>query len=200
MREDIKNIVKQAVSLRDVPFPTVVEATSGHRVIPINLDDVKDIELIDLVIRAAKNFLSICQRTGRTYKGADPRNISRPLEEEFVQEMDRVGLSAERLGGAGYPDHKLTDNYGRPVYFETKVSTQITIGSARSFYYSSGKKIKEDAPHLLIGWEIEEESPNHYAVKGWKLVDLYYLGVSLKTEFNANNLEIYKEEASLGTG
>lgn len=194
----IGNLVREALLLRDVPFPLVVKETSGYEVIPLDMNDSEDRELVGLVTSAANNFLSICRRTGRTYTGADPRNISRPLEEEFVQEMARVGLDAKRLGGAGYPDHRLMDRYGRLSYFETKVTTQIGVSSARSFYYSSGKKIKDDARHMLIGWEIEEESPNHYAVRAWKLVDLSHLEVSLKTEFNANNLGIYKTKALLG--
>jgi len=112
--------------------------------------------------------------------------------------MGGVGMTARRVGGSGYPDHELIDQAGRLTYFETKVSSQIGESSARAFYYSGGKKIKADARHLLIGWEIEEESTRHWKVVGWKLVDLSHLRVSLKTEFNANNPDIYKADALLG--
>jgi len=177
--------------LRNIPFSDVVLATSGKRVIPIDPTAPEDARLIKDVIQAADSFLRLSARTARTYSAEDTRKLSRSLEEEFVAEMERAGLKTQRLGQSGYPDHRLVDRSGRACYFETKVSSHIEESSMRSFYYSGGKKIAEDARHLLVGWGVQRESPEHWRVLSCKLVDLAKLKVSLKIEFNAGNTEIY---------
>jgi len=57
------------------------------------------------------------------------------------------------------------------------------------------EKIDSDGFHLLLGFIIKETKHEKFITIGWKLVDLSKIKVSLKAEFNADNLEIYKSEA-----
>ena len=50
----------------------------------------------------------------------------------------------------GYPDIELVDQHGRLTYLEVKISSSVKHSSLRSFYYTTGKKIKTDASHLLL--------------------------------------------------
>ena len=77
---------------------------------------------------------------------------------------------------------------------EVKVSSISKHSHLRSFYYSNGKKIKNDARHLLLGLLITEENDKYWKIEKWTLVDLAKLTVHLKTEFNASNMDIYKPE------
>jgi hypothetical protein len=62
----------------------------------------------------------------------------------------------------------------------------------RSFYYEPVEftKVTKDARHILVGFLHKTKS-----IIGFKIVDLSKINVNLKSEFNANNKELYKSEA-----
>ena len=88
---------------------------------------------------------------------------------------------------------------GRISFVDIKATTRPDVGSPRDFYYSTKEKtlekINSDGFHLLLGFIIREIEPEKFITIGWKLVDLSKIKVSIKAEFNADNLEIYKPEA-----
>lgn len=51
-----------------------------------------------------------------------------------------------------------------------------------------------------MGFAIKETSEKQWILTGWKVVDLWHLRVKLKPEYNADNLEIYRNEAILMEG
>ncbi len=80
---------------------------------------------------------------------------------------------------AGYPECVVKQGNG-VTYREIKTSASVQKGSTRylkSFSFSSGKKIKWDARHLLLEEQLEEEDN-----RVWKVVacEMRYLS----TEFN----------------
>lgn len=85
------------------------------------------------------------------------------------------------------------------AFVDIKATTRPDVGSPRDFYYSTKEKtlekINSDCYHLLMGFIIREIQPGNFITIGWKLVDLSKIKVSMKAEFNADNLEIYKKEA-----
>ncbi len=111
--------------------------------------------------------------------------------------------SAEGRTPGGYPDRLLWLG-NEPTYLEVKVSREENIdeGSARNFFYqpTSHPKIRHDARHLLAGFAIKEVSDKRWMLTRWKIVDLWFLRVKLKPEYNADNPEIYREEAILMEG
>jgi len=59
----------------------------------------------------------------------------------------------------------------------------------------SGKKIKRNATHLLLGLYITEENNKYWKIEGWTLADLLKLTIYPKAEFNASNIDIYTEQS-----
>ena len=57
------------------------------------------------------------------------------------------------------------------------------------------RKLTQMVFYLLLGFIIREIEPEKFITIGWKLVNLSKIKVSIKAEFNADNLEIYKPEA-----
>lgn len=115
----------------------------------------------------------------------------------------KSGLSFIRtiraLPAAGYPDAEVVDNLGRTTYVEIKATTRPNEGSPRDFFFTplgnTRAKVTKDGRHLLLSFITREPEARKFNVIGWKLADLSKIIVSMKPEFNADNLEIYKKEA-----
>ncbi len=178
-------------------FPVIVEATTGKRIFRVDMEDEKDRNLIESIKHSACEVAKIYYLSDELI-GNRPNDVSEPLEDVFVNELVDEGINAKRLKQKGYPDLEIIDKYGRVTYIEIKVSRveNVREGSPRNFYYKPSKrsKIKADGRHLLLGFVIKETTPKHWKIVGWKLVDLAYLRVNFKPEFNADNKEIYKPE------
>jgi hypothetical protein len=76
------------------------------------------------------------------------------------------------------------DSSFRTFYFEPKITTN---------------KVRDDAVHLLIGFEHEPKSAGHWNFIRWDPVDLAYFKVRLKAEFQGSNRDIYRPEAIIAT-
>jgi hypothetical protein len=64
-------------------------------------------------------------------------------------------------------------------------------------------KIIYDAYHLMVAYEIEEarrEGKRYYIPVAWKVVSLYSTRIDVKHEFNANNKDLYRQNAILAEG
>lgn len=196
---DIDSLIHSAVKLSKeigkIPFPTLVKATTGYDVIPLNIwGSAEDRILFEAITKAATDFTKLCERTRRRFQGDRINEVGRAIEEEFVQELIKTQLHPELLGKAGYPDMKIIDQYGRVTYLESKAVSKDWKSSLRAFYYTGGDKIDSDARHLLIGWNIVEERDKYWRIVGWKLSDLSRLKVKLKAEFNASYKDLYKKD------
>jgi hypothetical protein len=155
------------------------------------LKDLKDIELLNEISKSANNFIKSIERTHTRFEGKRINEVGRRIEEVFVEELKKTKLIPNLLTKTGYPDIKIVDSYGRVTFLESKATTGEWDSSFRSFYYTSGKKIDSDGRHLLIAWDISNETGNYWKVKGWKLVDLSNLIITTKLEFQANNHRLY---------
>ncbi len=216
-REMIRRLIS---AFQGVDFPIVVESTLGLEVEPFKADHPYDQALLNDLIQIADAILntysvqpidraSYRQITGRTPSNFRPNEVGIALEHVFPQIAMQMTQSnrlaairlAVHLKAHGYPDTELTDIWGRTTYLEIKATTRPQEGSARDFFFTplsaTSRKIIRAARHLLLGFIVEEVSAYCFRTIGWKLVDLARIRVSLKPEFNANNLEIYKPEAVL---
>ncbi|PMQ00804.1 MAG: hypothetical protein CBR30_09230 [Dictyoglomus sp. NZ13-RE01] len=117
---------------------------------------------------------------------------------EKNREKLKIISSFERLTSTGYPDEKITDIYGRVTYLEVKATSRRDVGSPRDFYFSplknSKNKVSEDGHHLLLCFDTFERKEKEFIITGWCLIDLFNIKVSMKPEFNADNLELYRKE------
>jgi hypothetical protein len=74
--------------------------------------------------------------------------------------------------------------------------------SFRTFYFEpklSTNKVRDDAVHLVVGFEHEPRTGDHWKFTRWDLVDLSSFRVRLKAEFQGSNHDMYRPEAVIGT-
>lgn len=172
--------------LGKVNFSQLVKASSGFDIIPIDLKNSDDKKLVDELTKALNNFVTSTRKATR-FTGNRVNDIGSALEETVRQEILKTGLQVETLKGSGYPDLVVKKD-NKITYIELKSSgtKQKEAVNHRLFYYTSGKKIKANAHHLLLQIELTEEKDKIWIVDSWTLRDLTNLQVSLKSEFNAN--------------
>lgn len=189
-----------------LPFGVVVEAMTGHAILPVS-DSANDKMLLDALAKA-------CSQTSADSAQSPivanrPNDVSVQVERrlQYFLEKEGVNVSIPRpengRGGGGYPDRLLWLNK-EPSYLEVKVSREENMnqGSARNFFYqpTANPKIRYSARHLLAGFALREQAAKSWILTSWKIADLFYLRVKLKPEYNADNLDIYRDELVLLEG
>lgn len=215
--KEYQEVIKKILGAFDrISFPVIVESAIGFKVEPINRNDemdkslVKEISTIADIAANKYNKTEITREVYRLVKGNVPKAF-RPnevgviLENEFSnafsQNKTKFKFLAEvnSLKQVGYPDTEVKDKENRFTYIDIKATTRPDVGSPRDFYFTplenTKKKIRSDGRHLVLGFITREVGPEKFKTVGWKLVDLSKINVSMKPEFNADNLEIYKKEA-----
>ena len=93
---------------------------------------------------------------------------------------------------------------GRIYYLDPKLyAAGSRESSFRTFYFEpkvATNKVREDAVHLLVGFEHEAKTGGRWNFTSWDLIDLSHFKVRLKAEFQGSNRDIYKPEAIIATG
>ena len=99
---------------------------------------------------------------------------------------------------------QIIDDQKRVTYLECKTYNLKNIKTTqRAFYFSpslEGCKITSDARHLVLSFQIEKKSSSVYIPVHWRIYSIDSLTVQIKHEFNADNRQIYREEALLCEG
>lgn len=170
--------------IKEISFANIIEKTTGCKVFVLEDDEIVT-ELYD----ASKKVLNEVQDLD--YSSKRPNEISNDLDRRL---REKLGGKMPKGKFAGYPDI-IIERKKKNFYIEVKLASINQLGSRlRSFYYEPVKvaKVDKDAFHILIGFLHQNKR-----ILGFKLVDLSKINVSLKNEFNANNVEIYKKEAIL---
>jgi hypothetical protein len=196
-KEAIRKLVEVTPVLDKVSFKDVLELTSPYKLLPIDMSQDDDKELINTLKKSCKNFLALCKKTKRHWEGERINEVSKPIENELVEEIGKTDLSTRILTAQGYPDLELVDKHNRITYLEVKITGEEKKTGFRTFYYSTPKKILSDARHLLVGLRVVKTGEKYWKVEEWTLTDLSKLDVKLKPEFNASNIDIYTKEATL---
>ena len=184
---DLKAIFSLNKKCGSTDFSEVVKASCGYDVIPIDANNNDDADLVKHLTFALNNFLELTQKSGQRYHGDRINEVGKKIENQIADEIKKMPLEISKLGSSGYPDFEIRQS-SRIAYLELKTTGNKNKSKThhRMFYYSSGKKIKSDARHLLIQIQMEEESNKYWKVLEWELRDLSDLKVRLKTEFNSN--------------
>jgi hypothetical protein len=196
-------------ALNGVPFAEVVRAATGKEVIPINLTNAVDRELVGKIGRAMDKVmrsLNVADSAVRTKRRIN--EVSALFEAAIRTELNLVsGFACDYPKTAsgtrqrsGYPDLRLFDKAsGRVVYLDPKLFEQGSRASSfRTFYFEPKKetnKILEDAHHLLVGFEHDGKEDGAWKFLNWELVDLSKFQVKLKAEFQGSNRDLYQPEA-----
>ena len=138
--------------------------------------------------------------------------VSSYFESAFKQELNAVPgfvcdfpkTSVEHVQRSGYPDLRLEDKTtGRVLYLDPKLYERGSRESSfRTFYFEpkvATNKVRDDAVHLIVGFEHEPKSEGRWKFTRWDLVDLAHFKVKLKAEFQGSNHDLYRPEAIVAT-
>ena len=205
--ETVHLLMQEDARLTDISFAKLVEAATGHRVLPWDSNDAVCQYVSERIAAAATNVRRSLNRSDHPSRTTKRINeVSTFAENEFRSLLDADPLLKCRIPEnssgmerrSGYPDLIITHTPSNQiVYLDPKLySIEQVTSSFRSFYYQPSvttNKIHHDAYHLVIGI-------SHDTVEGdrqflnWTLVDLSKMAISLKAEFHSSNKEMYHSD------
>lgn len=206
-------LLREDSDLRTIPFSQVIFDATGKRVLAINPKSEADQRIVkqvsavlDEVVRQMNAPDSPVQKVGRI------NEASSHFEDLLREKLNRVpGLSCDfphtsedRVQRSGYPDLRFVETAtNRVFYLDPKLyAVGSRESSFRTFYFEpkiTTNKVRDDAVHLLVGFEHEARINGRWNFTRWDLVDLAHFNVRLKAEFQASNRDIYRPEAIVGT-
>jgi hypothetical protein len=201
----------QSDALEGVPFPEVIHAVSGKRVLPLAASNAADAALLDRLGAVFDDVLRAMNAPEHpAHVEARINEVSahfeRALQERlaaapgFACEWPRTAAGA--VLRSGYPDLRVFDQKdGRVIYLDPKLfEARSRASSLRTFYFTPRRetnKVTEDAHHLLVGFAHAGRENGRWRFTGWELVDLAHFRVRLKAEFQASNRDLYRAETVL---
>ncbi|WP_309386792.1 hypothetical protein [Cerasicoccus frondis] len=180
------------------PLPVLIEQISGYQVIPWNG------QLQDLLRDAAESVRAAAQAqpvtSGRINEvGLRVEQLLRTALEAEGFNVDTPRTQSGRRQSAGYPD-LVARKDGQTFYVEVKCFSEGTTNSTQRTFYlspSDDPKIREDAHHLLFGFQVKEVAEGQYSVESYEVLDLFGLECAMKVEFNASNRDLYNGELTI---
>jgi hypothetical protein len=204
----VTTLMRDEEELKGVPFSEVIHAATGKRVVPLNMTNAADRELVAKIGRAMDEVLkqlnaldSPAQSKRRINEVSTLFETAMKTELNAIEgfECDFPKLASGARQRSGYPDLRLADKRSRRVvYLDPKLFERGSrTSSLRTFYFEPKRetnKILEDAHHLTVGFEHDGQN-GAWKFLGWELVDLSNFRVKLKAEFQASNRELYRPEA-----
>jgi len=187
--------------MRSVPLNVVVEALTGHKVLPFNPGNPKHAAVLRRLNAAAASVIAkVKARGGISSKRVN--EVGNTIEQYVRAALTEQGLPAtvpagEKTGKArvaGYPDIAFSFN-GENFYLDCKTHDKTTANSSqRSFYLSptDDPKISCDAVHLILSFETARDGASGaYQLASYKIVSIEKLTLDLKYEFNSDNRRMY---------
>lgn len=199
----IEDMSNAALRSETFPFPLVVQATTGHRVLALDTNNPSHMDLCRKLKHAAA--LTASQAQAQPIQAARPNEAGNRIEAYVKEALVEAGLtprtprnSEGRAHATGYPDIEIP---GEPhCYLELKTySATAANNSQRTFYYSPSKtpKVTQDALHLLLAFRLDKEvrdNQTFFTPSHWQLISLEGLQVKMKLEFNQSNRGLYGEQ------
>ena len=197
--------------MRAIPFPDVLAATTGKKVIPI--DPEADKVLLARLGQALDKVLTDLNDPSQGIHQAGRINeASRFIEDQLHQELNlqpgwKCMIPSTAAGGeqrSGYPDLRLVLENGDVVYLDPKLYEEDSRTSTlRTFYYepkTTTNKVHDDARHLLVAVRHNGKTGRDLRLLGWELVDISRICVKLKAEFQASNSDMYRKDNVVAEG
>ena len=206
-------LLQEKEELKQVPFSEVIFSATGRKVIPINRQDETDQRVLKQLGAALDQVLERMSAPDSPIQSVARINeVSSPFEKMLRDLLDAApGLAcdfpktaAEKVQRSGYPDLRLVDTAtGRVYYLDPKLyATGSRESSFRTFYFEpkgATNKVRDDAVHLILGFEHEPRKAGHWNFTRWDVVDLSHFKVKLKAEFQGSNRDLYRPEAIVAT-
>lgn len=177
------------------PFHEIIREISGNQVVPFNIKDSRDVQLSKDINRVC---MTICQTLKempiQSKRINEVGNKIKPYVINEFNEIDGYRASVPTGKVAGCPDILIVEEDDRYSYIQCKTYNRNSIDSPfRSFYFSGSEtfKVKHDARHLVLGFEMVLVAEQQFRPVGFKMVDAYNLLCTLKEEWNSNNRLLY---------
>jgi hypothetical protein len=208
----VTTLMNHETELKSVPFSEVVYAATGKRLLPLNLTNDMDRELVgkistamDAVLKKLNTPDSPAQQKRRINEVSALFETAMKAELNAIVgfECDFPKTASGTRQRSGYPDLRLVEKKtGRVLYLDPKLfESGSRSSSLRTFYFEPKRetnKILEDAHHLIVGFEHDGKN-GAWKFLGWELVDLASFRVQLKAEFQASNRDLYQSEAIIAS-
>lgn len=212
--EFVRWLLKEKEHLRELPFPDLIFYATGKRVLPVQKDDETDRRVLEQIGRVLDEVVRRMNAPDSPLQGGGRINEASSHFENMIRDLanEVPGLTcdfpltaAARVQRSGYPDLRLVDQKsGRVYYMDPKLHTAASRDSTfRTFYFEpkvATNKVREDAVHLILGFEHQERKGSQWHFSRWRIVDLSGFKVRLKAEFQGSNRDIYRPEAIMREG
>jgi hypothetical protein len=206
MADVIQWLLAHPERLEAIPFPDVVAATCGKKVIPMDAQNATAAAILKHVQTMAAVVMKQLNAADSPVKGLRRINeASRYFEDLLVKQLTNETFRCQfpkNVQGdgqrSGYPDLELIHlPTGTVTYIDPKLYEETSRTSTlRTFYFEpKGKtnKITQDAHHLLLGFA-HDGKDGAWSFTSVSIVDISKLKVRLKAEFDASNKEVYQPE------
>jgi hypothetical protein len=199
--------------LRGLPFSEVIFDATGKRVLPVNRNNEIDQRVIKQISAVFNEVIKKMNAPeSRIHKIGRINEVSSYFENSLQQSLNSVaGLSCDfpttadgKIQRSGYPDLRVVDGASQRVfYLDPKLyAAGSRESNFRAFYFEpkiATNKVRDDAVHLLAGFEHEPRNNGRWNFTRWDLVDLHQFKLKLKAEFQGSNRDIYRPEAIVAT-
>jgi hypothetical protein len=206
-------LLREDHDLRGIPFSKVILDATGKRVLAINPKSTTDQCVINQLSSVLDEAMKRMNAPDSAIQGIPRINEVSSHFEDLLRELlnKAPGLSCDlprtaedRIQRSGYPDLRLMDlETKRVFYLDPKLyAVGSRDSSFRTFYFEpkiATNKVRDDAVHLIVGFEHEPKSGGHWKFTRWDLVDLAHFKVRLKAEFQGSNHDLYRPEAIIAT-
>jgi hypothetical protein len=206
-------LLREDHELRFIPFSQVIFDTTGKRVLAIDPKDETDQRVIKQISGVLDEILKRANAPESAVAAIPRINEASSHFEDLLRELlnsvpgltcDIPPTAENRTQRSGYPDLKLIDQKTKRVfYLDPKLYAAGSRDSSfRTFYFEpkiATNKVRDDAVHLIVGFEHEAKSGGRWNFTRWDLVDLAHFKVRLKAEFQGSNHDLYRPEAIVAT-
>jgi hypothetical protein len=206
-------LLREDHELRGIPFSQVIFDATGKRVLAIDPKSAADQRVIKQISGVLDEVMQRMNALESPIQGIPRINEVSSHFEDLLRELlnAAAGLSCDfprttedRIQRSGYPDLRLVDlETKRVFYLDPKLyAVGSRDSSFRTFYFEpkvATNKVRDDAVHLIIGFEHEAKSAAHWKFTRWDLVDLAHFKVRLKAEFQGSNHDLYRPDAIVAT-
>ena len=205
----IRWLIDHDEELAEIPFPKVINATSGRKIIPIDRTDAETESYLARLEEGIEIALKrLLDSSHPVHKSKRINEASAHFERELLAALNEVDgfrceypkTAAGKTQRSGYPDLQLVDSKtGRVAYIDPKLFAKDSRNSSlRTFYFTpkrSTNKVLVDAHHILIGFPHDGRGAEGWKFIGWEMVDLSRFSVRLKSEFQGSNRDLYTDTA-----
>lgn len=199
--------------LNGIEFSDVILAATGKKILAFDSNSEADQRVVKALSSALDEAVKKMNAPESPIQNVARINEVSSHVEDLLRELLNAapGLSCDfprtaegHIQRSGYPDLRIVDvKSGRVFYLDPKLYAAGSRDSSfRTFYFepkTTTNKVREDAVHLLAGFEHEAKKNGHWTFTRWDLIDLSHFKVRLKAEFQGSNRDIYRREAVIAT-